>query len=89
MKSEPNVMHSTNHRDIGTSTATAPAAARKHKPDGTTTMSITGMRFNSEVVRQVDREVEQQPRQRFATVRLRRQGRALRGGREYPPLVLR
>ena len=32
MNSEPNVMHSTNQRDIGTSTATAPAAARSTKP---------------------------------------------------------
>jgi hypothetical protein len=41
MNSEPNVMHSTNHRDIGTSTATAPAAARSTKPAAIVTMSIT------------------------------------------------
>ena len=42
-------MHSTNHRDIGTSTATAPAAARRTNPAAIVTMSITATCFSQNV----------------------------------------
>ena len=42
MNSEPNTVTSTNQFDIGTSTATAPAAARSTNPDATVTMSMHG-----------------------------------------------
>ena len=41
MNSEPNTVHSTNHFDIATSTATAPAAARSTNPEAMTTRSTT------------------------------------------------
>ena len=41
MNSEPNTVTRMNQLDIGTSTATAPAAARSTKPDATVTMSMT------------------------------------------------
>src|SRR5262245_10151066 len=41
MNSEPNTVHRTNHFDIGTSTATAPAAARSTKPEAIKTRSTT------------------------------------------------
>ena len=45
MKSDPNVVTRTNQLDIGTSTATAPIAARNTNPDAIATRSTTAMCF--------------------------------------------
>ena len=46
MNSDPNTVTNTNQLDIGTSTATAPPAARSTNPDATVTMSITATFFS-------------------------------------------